>query len=178
MDTAVPGLQGQAKSSMTGKCTQTGSLEQWDNRAEPSMVMMSLPRVAAPVAVWKPACGSKERVTWASCRRSAYRQDPVQISCRLWWGPNNITLAKEFSPFLIHAYKFTNIYKDELLLHAPILSVGSSQGKWFSWILAQKFQVCSETVSSYGCGAYLCSEVTLVRKGSGTLCPLAQQGGD
>lgn len=25
------------------------------------MVMMSLPRAAAPVAVWKPACGSKEK---------------------------------------------------------------------------------------------------------------------
>lgn len=60
----------------------------------------------------------REGVTWACCRRSACRQDPVQITCssKLWWGPNNIKLAKEFNPFLIHVYKFTNIYKDELCL--------------------------------------------------------------
>lgn len=50
-----------AITSMTGNCIQADSLEQWDNKAEPSIVMLSLPREEALGAVWKPARGSKEK---------------------------------------------------------------------------------------------------------------------
>lgn len=60
MDTAVSGFQEHAKTSMTDKCIEADSLEQWHNEAEPSMVMMSLLREEAQ-NVWKVPMAAKGR---------------------------------------------------------------------------------------------------------------------
>lgn len=93
------------------------------------MVVMSLPRDKALVAARKHLCGSKEKefgglaVGDLLVGKALYRSAAAQAL----WGPNNIKLAKELNFSLTHAYKCTNTHKDELSLHAPILSVRSSQ---------------------------------------------------